>query len=354
MRASPLTRLSLAFTLTLGLPAVGLAQPAGEVTNLSASVQAGRPLRRGDRGPAVRELQQLLVSRGRAIAVDGDFGPATEAAVRAAQQAGGLSVDGVVGPATLAWLKGSSAGSTAAGVSASSGAVGVLTGATPPPGPPSSSTAPAAAYSAALPWARAAQAAGRHELIVVFEGLWAYSAANSARIYAWQDALRAGQSPPAPASSGLSFVSRQLIVPNIRTTLDRAELLLLPETSENGDSSVAEQACRAWRDVHGAQMKLIVVGHSFGGYSALRLAKKLEARGIAIQGMLTVDARTTPLNYRFFITPSNVREHLNYFQKGLWMPGYAIDGAQNIRLHVNHGAIPGAPQVVETYLRMVR
>jgi Putative peptidoglycan binding domain len=58
----------------------------------------GRPtLEQGDSGPAVAELQRLLP-------VDGIFGTATKAAVRAFQQANGLIVDGIVGPATWAKL----------------------------------------------------------------------------------------------------------------------------------------------------------------------------------------------------------------------------------------------------------
>ncbi len=66
----------------------------------------GRPLlRRGSRGPAVRDLQQRLNTwRARAgaapIGVDGTFGEATDAAVRAYQRANGLAADGLVGPLT--------------------------------------------------------------------------------------------------------------------------------------------------------------------------------------------------------------------------------------------------------------
>jgi peptidoglycan hydrolase-like protein with peptidoglycan-binding domain len=57
-------------------------------------------VRRGDKAHPVPSLQYLLRERGHAIAVDGDFGPATEAAVRAFQQSRGLAVDGIAGPHT--------------------------------------------------------------------------------------------------------------------------------------------------------------------------------------------------------------------------------------------------------------
>lgn len=51
-------------------------------------------------GPAVRALQHLLRHHGQSIAADGIFGPKTDAAVRAFQQAEGLTVDGKAGPQT--------------------------------------------------------------------------------------------------------------------------------------------------------------------------------------------------------------------------------------------------------------
>jgi len=62
---------------------------------------AARPtLRRGDTGPAVRDLQAAL-----GITVDGAFGPATDTAVRAFQRRHQMLPDGVVGPQTWAALK---------------------------------------------------------------------------------------------------------------------------------------------------------------------------------------------------------------------------------------------------------
>lgn len=56
---------------------------------------------RGDSGPEVELAQRLLVEKhGYAIIIDGQFGPATDEAVRSFQEKCGLTVDGVVGPAT--------------------------------------------------------------------------------------------------------------------------------------------------------------------------------------------------------------------------------------------------------------
>lgn len=53
-------------------------------------------LKRGLKGAPVRRLQQKL-----GVNADGDFGPATEAAVKAFQKANGLKVDGIAGPDTF-------------------------------------------------------------------------------------------------------------------------------------------------------------------------------------------------------------------------------------------------------------
>ncbi len=66
----------------------------------------GRPiLQLDDVGDVVRELQALLIRHGFDPGpVDAHFGPMTEAAVRAFQQARGLDADGIVGPLTWAAL----------------------------------------------------------------------------------------------------------------------------------------------------------------------------------------------------------------------------------------------------------
>ena len=57
-------------------------------------------LRRGDHNRAVSNLQEWLCLNGQRVVVDGDFGSATQAAVRAFQRQSRLTVDGAVGRAT--------------------------------------------------------------------------------------------------------------------------------------------------------------------------------------------------------------------------------------------------------------
>lgn len=66
-------------------------------------------LRRGDEGAAVEALQILLIGRGYGCGrwgADGEFGSATEGAVKAAQHDAGIEEDGVAGPDTFSYLLG--------------------------------------------------------------------------------------------------------------------------------------------------------------------------------------------------------------------------------------------------------
>ncbi len=74
------------------------------------SSQCPTDITEGEIDGCVTELQQLLDSHGADVAVDGDFGADTLAAVKSYQSAHGLSVDGIVGPSTKASLDGSGTG----------------------------------------------------------------------------------------------------------------------------------------------------------------------------------------------------------------------------------------------------
>jgi peptidoglycan hydrolase-like protein with peptidoglycan-binding domain len=62
-------------------------------------------LKLGSTGQAVIEWQRVLGINGLDVAIDGQFGPLTEAATRELQARLGITADGVVGPATRAALE---------------------------------------------------------------------------------------------------------------------------------------------------------------------------------------------------------------------------------------------------------
>src|SRR5438093_12011032 len=77
-------------------------------------------VRRGDRDHPVPTLQHLLRAHRENVAVDGVFGPLTEAAVRALQSSRGLATDGVVGrqtwPALIVQVRRGNTGQAVRGV----------------------------------------------------------------------------------------------------------------------------------------------------------------------------------------------------------------------------------------------
>jgi peptidoglycan hydrolase-like protein with peptidoglycan-binding domain len=78
--------------------------PSGVGGGSSLPVQDGM-LRQGMSGGIVRMLQELIIGMGYDCGPsgpDGDFGPATDAAVRKLQADHDLDVDGIAGPATMA------------------------------------------------------------------------------------------------------------------------------------------------------------------------------------------------------------------------------------------------------------
>ncbi len=97
-----------AFQSSRGLTADGIAGPATFAAVVST-------VRQGDTGAAVQALQVQLVKHGKSIASDGDFGPATDSAVRSFQSAHGLTADGIVGPATWQELLGTGGGGSTPG-----------------------------------------------------------------------------------------------------------------------------------------------------------------------------------------------------------------------------------------------
>lgn len=75
-------------------------QVAGSGSTGPVPVPAWPTVQDGNTGENVKTVQYLLNQAGAALTVDGDFGPATLAAVESFQSGHSLSVDGIVGPNT--------------------------------------------------------------------------------------------------------------------------------------------------------------------------------------------------------------------------------------------------------------
>ena len=71
-----------------------------------------RLLQNGSQGNDVKELQQMLNTKGYNLGVDGIFGNQTQSAVKNFQQKSGLTVDGIVGNHTMTALAGGGGGSS--------------------------------------------------------------------------------------------------------------------------------------------------------------------------------------------------------------------------------------------------
>ena len=105
-------RLGVAASVT-AIAGVGLATGTANAASAPAPIKLTSSacptnISYGQHNGCVTELQELLNKHGAHLAVDGDFGPATLAAVKSYQSSHGLSVDGIVGPKTKASLDGGS------------------------------------------------------------------------------------------------------------------------------------------------------------------------------------------------------------------------------------------------------
>jgi hypothetical protein len=81
--------------------AAAQARHGGSAMTRSPRRNQAYQLRLGSAGPGVASLQAALAQAGYPVAIDADFGPATEAALKSFQITAGLAPDGTAGPATF-------------------------------------------------------------------------------------------------------------------------------------------------------------------------------------------------------------------------------------------------------------
>lgn len=202
-------------------------------------------------------------------------------------------------------------------------------------------------------WSKSSQSKGVTQLIVAFEGLASYSAKAAEATYKYYDELKKSSGARAPRIGSMNFLNENLIVPNMNEIIKESEILILSESSQRKKETVAETCLKSWDKQFKGNLRIILLGHSFGGYAVLNLAKKLQESKINIAQALTMDARAMPNEYVHFKKPNNINQFWNFFHKGPWMPGYAIKGAENQRVRTDHVGVTKIEVVQEKFLEIL-
>ena len=97
--------------------------------------------------------------------------------------------------------------------------------------------------------------------------------------------------------------------------------------------------------------KIICIGHSFGGPSALGFGTLVLAKSI-----ITLDPRSWTCDLPWaapFAAPSGIPTY-NFFREG-FMPGYKVEGATNFQIYPDcgHTQVPAQPEVLDCLLRLI-
>ncbi len=173
---------------------------------------------------------------------------------------------------------------------------------------------------------------GNRTLVIAFEGLASFSASNTRAAYDYQNALAKGQNANSPTGGMGGFVARGLMVPTVQKLKGSFEFIVLPYTA----TGTANTCALEWKRVAGR--KLIIAGHSFGGYAAVRLAEGLAQRNVRPDTVITIDPRWIVGG---IFRSRNATRWENYYQLGGGLPGKSIPDAEvNERLSGGHTGMP--------------
>ncbi len=203
------------------------------------------------------------------------------------------------------------------------------------------------------------------QLVVAFEGLGAFRKKAAKKLYAYHDLLKKGGSVMSPSNGSMAYVTDNVLIKNLSQTYDKSEFLILPHSKEGKEKSISYQCVKAWHKVHKENLRLIIVGHSFGGNAAKRLMNTLfdKISNLKVKAMLSLDPR---LKSRF-VTKANIKKHYVFYQKGflrgypykdsrgdeftknIVVPGSLINGPEGN----NHANLTLYKDVQRTYLDLI-
>ncbi|MFT6070950.1 MAG: hypothetical protein ACJAT2_001813 [Bacteriovoracaceae bacterium] len=203
------------------------------------------------------------------------------------------------------------------------------------------------------------------KLVVAFEGLGAFRKKAALKLYKYQDQLKEGLRPEFPSGESMAYVTDNLLIKNLDQTFENTEFLVLPHSGEGQGKSISFECVKAWHKVHKENLRLVIVGHSFGGNAAKRLMNTLykKLKGFKVKAMLSIDPRLKSK----FRTKENIKKHYVYYQKGflrgypykdsrggeytqnIVVPGSLISGSEGN----NHANLTLYKEVQRTYLNLL-
>lgn len=183
--------------------------------------------------------------------------------------------------------------------------------------------------------AQEAKDEGRHRLVISFEGLAGYALGAVLKSRVVLRAANEGLAPKYFTPSDYSW-----------TNVD-----------------AAYECAKAWHDVQGDKMKLVVMGHSFGGsYGVFGLMDKLKEDGIKAD-VITFDARSGSTDAKFaqtgdrvlFERPSNATSFVNFWETNDIMRGYMVKDAINVQvLDRVHMTVTGDERAYKVFKSIVK
>lgn len=188
-------------------------------------------------------------------------------------------------------------------------------------------------------------------LVIAFEGLASFSEASTVQAYRYQWELAHHLPATAPGFALNGFVVRETLTPAISARKGSFEFLAFPYTAELREAaSVPERCALEWMRKKGRH--LVIVGHSFGGDSAVQLLEQLRSRNVTVDVALTIDpVPQAPRPESVIHVTRNVRRWENFFQRVMLPMGVSLpEAAVNRRLSVVHTAVPAQPEVVQSLL----
>lgn len=192
-------------------------------------------------------------------------------------------------------------------------------------------------------------------LIIGYEGLFSSSPINANLLSSYREKLATGKPARRPLYIfGGSFLTRGPLTKIVEQYKNRVQVLMFGR-HQTSASSVPGKCATIWMNDKGPGTegrKVIIVGHSFGGAAAHKLAKSLQVK---VDAVVTADPRDPVCLGECFpgTKPSNVTFWSNHYQLTP-LRGHKVGGAQNhYHSGYSHGTIQNAPAFYQAIARRI-